>query len=168
MRYNRFRYGGWDSSNSSVFPDGLSVVPYMDGGGLSAFGVNEVLLQSHNGLIRVLPAVSKNWSGSFRLRAEGGFVVATDFAEGSARWVEVQSLLGKKCRVENPWHEACIVRTANRVILRSDAAVIEFETDPGEVFLVENAARPLSDQSPRPVKDAPNQQPGLPGREKRP
>lgn len=40
VRYNRFRYGGWDSSNSSVFPDGLSVVPYTDGAGLSAFGVN--------------------------------------------------------------------------------------------------------------------------------
>ena len=168
VRYNRFRYGGWDSSNSSVFPDGLSVVPYMDGGGLSAFGVNEVLLQSHNGLVRVLPAVSKSWSGSFRLRAEGGFVVTADFAEGSPRWVEVKSLLGKKCRIENPWHDTCIVRVADRVILRSNATIIEFETASGEVFLVENAARPRLDQSPGRIKDAPNQQPELPGRDKRP
>ena len=168
VRYNRFRYGGWDSSNSSVFPDGLSVVPYMDGGGLSAFGVNEVLLQSHNRLVRVLPAVSKNWSGSFRLRAEGGFLVTADFSGGSPRWVEVKSLLGKKCSIENPWHDTCIVRVADRVMLRSNATVIEFETAPGEVFLVENAAHPRLDQSPRQIKDAPNQQPGLPGRDERP
>ncbi len=73
IRYNRFRYGGWDSSNSSVFPDGLSVVPYTDGAGLSAFGVNEVLLQSHNGLIRVLPAVPKTWSGSVSSSQRGLF-----------------------------------------------------------------------------------------------
>jgi len=167
VRYNRFRYGGWDSSNSSVFPDGLSVVPYMDGAGLSAFGVNESLLQSHNGLIRVLPAVSKSWSGNFRLRAEGGFLVAADFVVGRARLVEVQSLLGKKCRIKNPWNEDCVVRNAGRLVLRSSASAVEFETRAGDVYLLEPASCPLSDCRPTPVNDTPNQQPGLPGRDDR-
>jgi len=167
VRYNRFRYGGWDSSNSSVFADGLSVVPYMDGAGLSAFGVNESLLQSHNGLIRVLPAVSNSWSGAFRLRAEGGFLVAADFVEGSARLVEVQSLLGKKCRIQNPWSETCMVRGTDEVVRRSDASTIEFETRAAAVYLLERASRPLSDYKPTPVSDAPNHRPGLPGRDAR-
>ena len=167
LRYNRFRYGGWDSSNSSVFPDGLSVVPYTDGAGLSAFGVNEVLLQSHNGLIRVLPAVSRDWSGDFRLRAEGGFMVAADFAEGVARFVEVQSTAGTKCRIQNPWGETCLVRADGRVVLRTDAPTLQFETRSGGVYLIEPEARPLSEYPVTPIEDAPNQDPGLPGRDNR-
>jgi hypothetical protein len=165
VRYNRFRYGGWDSSNSSVFPRGLSVVPYTDGAGLSAFGVNEVLLQSHNGLIRVLPAVSKSWSGIFRLRAEGGFLVAADFADRTARLVEVESLLGRRCRIRNPWGDTCVVRTAEGVVLRSDDSIVEFDTQPGHVYRLSPASRPSSEYAPTPIKDAPNQQPGLPGRD---
>jgi len=145
VRYHRFRYGGWDSSNSSVFPDGLSVVPYMDGAGLSAFGINESLLQSHNGLIRVLPAVSKSWSGTFSLRTEGGFLVTADFVEGLARLVQVQSLLGGKCEIQNPWNETCIVRSADQAVLRSDAPTIDFETQAGDVYLLESASGPSSD-----------------------
>ena len=166
-RYNRFRYGGWDSSNSSVFPDGLSVVPYTDGAGLSALGVNEVLLQSHNGLIRVLPAVSGDWSGVFRLRAEGGFIVAVDFAKGVARLVEVRSLGGARCNIRNPWNETCIVRSDGRVVLRTDASTLQFETLPGGAYLIEPAARPLSEYPSTPIKDAANQRPGLPGRDNR-
>ena len=166
-RYNRFRYGGWDSDNSSVFPDGLSVVPYTDGAGLSAFGVNEVLLQSHNGLIRVLPAVSRDWSGVFRLRAEGGFIVAVDFAQGVARLVEVRSVLGGRCKIQNPWNETCLVSEGGRVVLRTDAASLEFETQPGSVYLMESAARPLSEYPSTPIKDSANQRAGLPGRDNR-
>ncbi|MFV2069226.1 MAG: glycoside hydrolase family 95-like protein [Pirellulales bacterium] len=166
-RYNRFRYGGWDSSNSSVFPGGLSVVPYTDGGGLSAFGVNEGLLQSHNGLIRVLPAVPETWSGIFRLRAEGGFLVAADFTQGSVRRAEVQSLMGRRCRIQNPWNETCVVRTGDHVLLRSDDCVVEFDTQAGHVYLLTPAGRPLSDDTPTRIKDTPNQQPGLPGRDNR-
>ena len=164
VRYHRFRYGGWDSGNSSVFPDGLSVVPYMDGGGLSAFGVNEVLLQSHNGPIRVLPAVSRTWSGIFRLRAEGGFLVAADFADGRARRVEVRSLLGRRCRIQNPWDDACVVRTADHVVVRSEEPVVEFDTETGHVYRLTPAGRRSSDDAPAPIKDAPNQQPSLRGR----
>jgi hypothetical protein len=168
VRYNRFRYGGWDSSNSSVFPGGLSVVPYTDGAGLSAFGVNEVLLQSQNGLIRVLPAVSRSWSGIFRLRAEGGFLVAADFAQGTARLVEVQSLLGRRCRIRNPWDETCVVRTAEQEVIRTEDRVVRFDTQIGHLYMLTPASRPLSDYRPTRIKDTPNQEPGLPGRNSRP
>ena len=167
VRYNRFRYGGWDSSNSSVFPDGLSVVPYTDGAGLSCFGVNEALLQSHNGLIRLLPAVSQSWSGLFRLRAEGGFLITADFAKGAAKLVEVKSLLGRRCRIQNPWDDMCVVRTADRVVLRESAPILEFDTRAGHVYLMEPADRPLVNLAIMPIRDTPNQQPGLPGRDNR-
>jgi hypothetical protein len=152
VRYNRFRYGGWDSSNSSVFPDGLSVVPYTDGAGLSAYGLHEALLQSHNDLIRVLPAVSKDWSGIFRLRAEGGFLVAADFAEGDARLVEIQSLFGRRCRIQNPWGQTCVVRAADREVYRGDDHELGFGTQAGQTYLLTPPGRPLSDIKVAPIK----------------
>ena len=150
-----------------MFPDGLSVAPYMDGGGLSALGVNEVLLQSHNGLIRVLPAASRSWSGQFRLRTEGSFLVAVDFERGSARLVEVRSLHGGNCRIQNPWNETCTVCTPDRVVARSNARVIEFSTQRGCVYVLSPDSRPLSGYSPAPIEDQANQQAGLPGRVQR-
>ena len=118
-------------------------------------------------LTLVLPAVSRSWSGIFRLRAEGGFLVAADFAEGAARLVEVQSLLGRRCRIQNPWGETCVVRTADHVVTRTTDRVVQFDTLAGHAYLLTAAGRPLEDCMPIPVKDVRNQQPGLPGRNSR-
>jgi alpha-L-fucosidase 2 len=166
--FNRFRYGGWDSHNSSVFPDGLSVVPYLDGAGVSAFAVNEMLLQSHNGLVRVLPAVPKTWSGIFQLRAEGGFLVAADFQAGRPCFVELRSLLGKPCRVANPWPDACIVRNGTPTVQRSSERTIAFKTTPGATYVLEPADAPLSTYRAAPIEDKPKQTPGLLGRDAAP
>src|SRR5262249_2347036 len=96
-RFNRFRYGGWGSNDSSDLPGGLAVAPFLDAGGLNAFALQELLLQSHNGFLRLLPAVAREWSGLFRLRAEGGFLVGAEFRDQEARFVEIESLLGNPC-----------------------------------------------------------------------
>jgi hypothetical protein len=109
--------------------------------------------------------VSRDWSGVFRLRAEGSFIVAADFAHGVARLVEVRSLRGGRCNIQNPWNETCIVRTDGRVVLRTNASTLQFETQPGSAYLIDPQSQPLSDYPPTPIKDAPNQHPGLPGRD---
>lgn len=164
-RFNRFRYGGWDSNDSNVFPGGLAAAPFLDAGGLSAFGLQEVLLQSHNNLIRVCPAVARNWSGVFRLRAEGGFTVATEMREGRPRFVEVASQRGGRCRVANPWSGPCLVRHRREILLRSEGEVLEFSTQAGEVYTVERADSPLSDYQPAPLRAQVNQAAGLRGRD---
>lgn len=66
--------------------------------------VNEMLLQSHNGIIRVLPAVPKSWSPSFTLRARGGFMVsATGEKNNKTKFIIIKSLIGNNCRLANPW-----------------------------------------------------------------
>ena len=136
-RFNRFRYGGWDSNDNSAFPDGLSVVPFTDAGGNSAFALNEILLQSHGNVIRVAPAVAETWSGVFQLRAEGGFLVAAPFEGRNVPFVRIQSLLGKDCTLANPWSADCVVREGDKVLQRSGAKRIEFKTRGGGVYLVE-------------------------------
>ena len=137
VRYNRFRYGGWSSSNSSVFPEELSVVPYMDGAGLSAFAVQQLLLQSHGGVIRVVPTVPPTWSGIFRLAAENGFLVSADFAQGKLRFAEIRSLRGGRCRIRNPWPLTVITNSDDVVVLQTDAATIELETDANARYVLQ-------------------------------
>jgi hypothetical protein len=163
-KYNRFRYGGWDSNDSRGFPDNLAVTPFLDAAGLSAFALNEMLLQSHNGVIRVAPAVPKHWSGIFRLRAEGAFLVAADLQGGRARCIEVTSLLGADCTIANPWSAGCVVRQGPRILRESADPTITFKTRKGGTYLLEPRARPLSQYQPGAITDVPNPVPGLPGR----
>jgi len=86
-------------------------------------------------VIRILPAASPDWSGAFRLRAEGGFLISAEFTAGSARTVEIQSLLGNACTVENPWPKQwCAVRRAGRIILRSRDHTLRFRTNRDAVY----------------------------------
>ncbi|MFV1967934.1 MAG: DUF5703 domain-containing protein [Pirellulaceae bacterium] len=164
-KWNRFRYGGWDSGNSTVFPDNLAVVPYFDGAGVACFALNEILLQSHGGILRILPAVAEDWSGAFQLRAEGGFLVGVDFENGAARVIEIRSLLGNPCTVANPWGSTCRVLKQAEVLLVSDDPTLHFTTEIGAVYLLESEKAPVAVYRSVPVCDEANASPGMPGRD---
>jgi hypothetical protein len=135
-RFQRYRYGGWTSNDSRVFPGGLSAAPFLDAGGLSACGLQEILLQSHRGLLRIVPAVAKDWSGIFRLRAEGGFLVAASFQPGRVQWVEVESLLGQPCAMANPWPGPWVVRDGFRILAQGNDCTIRFDTTSGRSYRI--------------------------------
>jgi alpha-L-fucosidase 2 len=62
-------------------------------------GVAEMLLQSHNGVIQLLPALPDAWqTGRFRgLVARGGFVIAAAWNDCRPTEIDVTSLNGGKC-----------------------------------------------------------------------
>ena len=144
--YHRFPYGGWDSSNSSVWPGGLSACPYVDGAGLSAFCLQEMLLQSHEEAIRILPATPKAWSGLFRFRARGGFLVSTRFSKGVPDFVEIESTGGRCLAIHHPWatpasardrYPSVVVQSGRDIrTIASPDAVLRFKMEPGEQLLL--------------------------------
>ena len=61
----------------------------------------EMLLQSHEGVIRLLPALPPTWKrGSFReLWARGGFRVGADWQEGRLHHLRIHATTGGDCRI---------------------------------------------------------------------
>ena len=68
-----------------------------------ASSLQEMLLQSHTGTIRIFPAIPSSWKDvSFRtLRTEGAFLVSAAMRDGKVSEVKVRSTVGGPLRVLN-------------------------------------------------------------------
>ncbi|MFF2481511.1 glycoside hydrolase N-terminal domain-containing protein [Paenibacillus sp. NPDC058071] len=74
-------------------------------------GVAEMLMQSHDGVVRLLPALPAQWraEGQFGgLRARNGFELNVSWKDGAAERITVQSVNGGDFRFvsESAWHSA--------------------------------------------------------------
>ena len=88
--------------------------------------INEMLLQSHNGVIKVFPATPGSWNVSFKkFRTRGGFLISASHLHGSRDLgpvyncstlenrptvsgkgigpVQIESTVGGLCKIKNPW-----------------------------------------------------------------
>lgn len=74
----------------------------LEGNFACAAGIQEMLLQSNGGRIRVFPAIPRSWkNASFqRLRSEGAFLVSATRHEGMTTRVSVTSEVGGTAQIE--------------------------------------------------------------------
>ena len=77
----------------------------LEGNFAMAAGLQEMLLQSYSGTIRVFPAIPAAWKDvSFKtLRAEGAFLVSATREDGVTKSLRIRSERGGECRVEDPF-----------------------------------------------------------------
>lgn len=79
------------------------------GGGIETLSavpmtINEMLLQSYEGVIRIFPNWDHTKDASFnKLRAYGAFVISSHLQNGRIEYVNVHSEKGRTCVMENPW-----------------------------------------------------------------
>jgi len=98
--------------------------------------ITEMLMQSHDGRIDLLPALPKEWSsGRFDgVRARGGFELDFAWTDGKLDRVEVHSKAGEVCRIRLPKNFS-IKSEGQPVAARTDfAGVVEFDTEPGRTY----------------------------------
>lgn len=85
---------------------GFTYRPFtLEGNFACASAIQEMLLQSHTGTIRVFPAIPESWrNASFRnMRAMGAFIVSADYKDGKVNRIVVRSEKGGKLRIFNPF-----------------------------------------------------------------
>lgn len=100
-----------------------------------AAGMNEVLLQSHDGVIRVAPAAAKDQKARFTLHAEGGFVVSAEIEKGKPLWIAVESRRGGACRLANPWSTAQLYEDGRRREVQG-GGILKFQTGKNRRYLL--------------------------------
>ena len=79
------------------------------GGGIETLAavpltINEMLLQSYEGIVRIFPNWNHTRDASFnQLRAYGAFIISSSLRKGKIEYVKIISEKGRPCSMENPW-----------------------------------------------------------------
>ena len=107
----------------------------IDGNFGGAAGITEMLMQSQNNEISLLPAIPQSWSnGSFKgLKARGGFEVDAKWGNGLPVKVLIQSILGNDCVIRS----ACFMKVDGTNLIsekQGDYFILKFKTEKGENY----------------------------------
>lgn len=101
-----------------------------------ATAMNEALLQSYDGTIRVFPSFHGNKAARFTLHAQGGFVVSSEIKSGNIAWIAIRSLHGNTCRLELPWPATLLQSSLDRESRLVSERTAALTTKPDEVILL--------------------------------
>jgi hypothetical protein len=144
QKQQTYPYGGWKNCAANLpgsTTKGVTDTPQLDTAGVNQTAIQEMLLQSHDitekeqlldgGPIRLLPAIRKDWSGSFRLRARGGFLVTCAFEKGMPTSVTILSERGRTLRLVNAF-PSCDININGQPISAKKDRLIELPTKSGD------------------------------------
>lgn len=156
----RPRVGGVSAEKRPV-PVKSITQPFLESAGIFSTTLNEMLLQSYDRKIRVFPSLPGDWTARFTLRASGAFMVTSEFIRGDIRYVNIESLVGEECVVVNPWSSVARLRhvASGEVIAEGSLAEFRFNTEPGQIFILERVVKPIESYKRATLKATANQAP---------
>ena len=132
------REAGYNMSNGGgAYPNMFDAHPpfQIDGNFAGTAGVAEMLLQSQNGELHLLPAIPAVWAnGSFKgLKGRGGFTIDVDWNNKQLTKALIVSDLGNECVVRTA--EPVILKGANVVSKKAEYGfIISFKTEKGKTY----------------------------------
>lgn len=116
-----------------IYPDGIFQIDANLGG---TAGIAEMLLQSHEGYINILPALPREWcNGSVEgLKAKGGFTVDIKWQSGKITQILIKSEYDSLCKINI--NDTMKVRWNNQLIpsTYSSDCILLFNTKAGEIY----------------------------------
>lgn len=79
----------------------------LEGNFAFASAIQEMLIQSHTGIVHIFPAIPENWEDvSFdKLRTEGAFLVSADRKNGDVQRIKIHSEKGGTIKIKNPFKD---------------------------------------------------------------
>ena len=100
--------------------------------------ISEMLVQSHEDVIQLLPALPKEWnSGKFYgVCTRGAFELNLEWENGVTKKVEILSKAGKNCIISAN-NTVKVFLNGNQVQIKSKNGYIEFPTEKGQMYNLE-------------------------------
>jgi len=120
---------------------GFTYRPFtLEGNFAFAQGVQELLVQSRNGYIQVLPAVPQSWANvSFKdLRTEGAFLVSAAKENGVPAKVKIYAEKGGLLRVKLPFKTYVVKDVPAASVKMGDDGIAEIKLKPKQTVTFEN------------------------------
>lgn len=145
-------------TRSLVRENGFQTYPRYSGHGNKIFMhflgwpvvVNESLVKSYTGQIRVAPVKLKNTARIARLCTTRAFLLSGEIQEGGKiSYLAITSEAGSPCRLVRPWDVQVWVRrldSMEKVTLAEKDGLLEFSTAAGETYVVDRPDEPLEAQ----------------------
>ena len=105
----------------------------LEGNFAFASGIQEMLIQSHTGVVKLFPAIPADWKDlSFtKLRTYGAFLISAEMKNGAVSNIEITAEKGGKLVLENPFAGQ---EFKTEFKYEMDGSNLVFETKPGEVI----------------------------------
>lgn len=122
-----------------------TIFPALEGSACYLLMLCEMLLQSHNGVLRLFPALPAKLDVEFSdLRAEGPTLVSAARRGGRVRFVRIEALAAVTWRVANPWPGRRVWVKSGRRVQQAAGAELELALAPGETVTLAVAKPDLS------------------------
>jgi hypothetical protein len=112
--------------------------------------VNDSILQSYTGQLRLAPVKLKGGVRFGRLRAVGAFLVSGELhPNGEVSYVAITSEAGARCSLITPWAGSVRIRQSpfmRPVATAKNQNVLSFDTEKGATYIVDRPDEPWEDQ----------------------